>query len=96
MAEKKRGLLVNLIKKSVGLPTGSSSCCGDTANAATAKETAGSCCLTAAEAGGETAGTVTKEGADSCCGSAGAKENAGGCCTGSAAEAGAKGSSCCG
>lgn len=82
MFEMKGDLLVNLIKRAVGLPTGtSSSCCGAAPTGAGSADSsccgsgtpseAGSCCST-----GET--TNVPQASGSCCDTAG---GAGGCCS---------------
>ncbi|HWI51687.1 MAG TPA: hypothetical protein VNT01_06060 [Symbiobacteriaceae bacterium] len=50
MSEKNNGAFVNLIRKAVGLPTGTSSCCG-----APAAGTQSSCCSTPTTKESETA-----------------------------------------
>lgn len=67
MSERRNGALVNLIRKSVGLPTGQSSCCGaaeaavgepsNVAGSEPTKAAAEPCC----------AGESTKGDAKSCC-----------------------------
>lgn len=47
MSEQKNGLLVNLLKKAVGLPTSNSSCCS------TAPVKSESCCSTETKSGQE-------------------------------------------
>jgi hypothetical protein len=74
MSEKNSGVFVNLVKKAVGLPNGSSSCCGSTTAASES-----SCCSTApakAEAA-SSCGTDKPESAGGCCGT---DATSGSCC----------------
>lgn len=59
MTEKKSGLFVNLVKKAVGLPTESSSCCGSV------QVSTESACCSPAQPKAETA---PKASAGGCCG----------------------------
>lgn len=96
MSEQKRNPLVTLVKKSVGLPVGPSSCCAVPAGLTPAGD----------PASGSPAAQAKDEAAAGCCGSAEASAPAEGCCGSAEAIAPATGdespadppaaSGCCG
>lgn len=72
MSESKRSVLVDIIRKAVGLPTGAQSCC--TSGGAEAEKPVASCC------GGGTA--QVKQSSAGCCGAGARAEQSGSTCCG--------------
>ncbi len=86
MATQKDNLLVSLLKKSVGIPTGASGCCGAPASCACASNTNSEAAHVAA-AGPERAAGIARSSSPSNCGCgspavppADADSGMGGCC----------------
>ncbi|MBE2201248.1 MAG: hypothetical protein IAE79_21720 [Anaerolinea sp.] len=76
---QKDNALVNLVKRSVGLPVGGTSCCGATAVAETVKPS-GNCCGGTAVTENGTANCCATETASALCCGASQETNAAGCC----------------
>ncbi len=89
MKEQKENIFVSFVKKSVGLPTGKSSCCGAAPVVETGSSTccahapqagSNSCCGAQAEAPAPEKGQPAGQGQSGCCGENAAVPTGIGCC----------------